>query len=68
MEDYFCLSHKNSAKYPLPEMRIFYNQLAAQGLEDLNGLPLEVRIWVDLLADEIEKKFHTTKTENSSPT
>lgn len=64
MEDYFGISLKNSEKYPLPEMRMHYNQRAEKALEELKGLPLEVRIWLDLLADEIEKRFHASKSEH----
>lgn len=64
MEDYFGISLKNSEKYWLPEIRISYKQQAEKALERLEGLPLEVRIWVDLLADEIEKRFQASKSEH----
>jgi hypothetical protein len=54
METYFGVNHNN---YSLPEIQMHYDQLAAQSLEDLKALPVEVRIWVDLLADEVQKRL-----------
>lgn len=68
MENYFGISADSSAKLLTLESWIEKNQLTEQPFENLNGLPLEVRIWVDLLADEIEKQFHASKTKNSPPT
>jgi hypothetical protein len=64
MEDYFGLRSDYSPKLLPVEAWIEKNQQAEQSLEYLNGLPLEVRIWVDLLADEIERQFHASKTKN----
>jgi hypothetical protein len=67
MEGYFGISLNVSATYFPPEARIYKIKQAAQSIEDLKGLPLEVRIKVDLLADEIEKRFNASKSKNEPP-
>lgn len=57
MTGYYGISPSSSS---LPEIQIYFNQQAAQYLEYLKGLPLEVRICLDLLADEIENRFHSS--------
>lgn len=57
MNGYFGISPSSSS---LPEIQIYFNQQAAQYLEYLKGLPLEVRICLDLLADEVENRFHAS--------
>jgi len=64
MEDCFGISLNVSATYFPPEARIYKIKQAAQSIEDLKGLPLEVRIYLDLLADEVENRFHASKSES----
>jgi len=66
MEDYFGLSASIPTTYDPSDARISKIQQAEQSIANLKGLPLEVRIWVDLLADEIERQFHTPKTKSTS--
>jgi len=58
MNVYFGINPSTSS---MPEIQLYFNQKAAAELDSLNGLPIEVRIYLDLLADEIEKLFHITK-------
>lgn len=62
MNDYF--GPYRPAKPMLLEYRIIMDERC---IFRLKSLPLEVRIWADLLADEVERRFHASKTENSSP-
>lgn len=64
MENYFGISPNSSTTFLPLEARLFRNQQAAEDLEELKSLPIEVRIWVDLLADEIEKRFQASKSEH----
>lgn len=64
MENYFGISPNSSTTFLPLEARILKNKQALQDLEEIKDLPLEVRIWIDLLADEIEKRFHASKSEH----
>lgn len=59
MKDYFGISPSSSSH---AEIQAHFNQQAAQALENLKKSPLELRICLDLLADEIEKRFHASKS------
>jgi hypothetical protein len=59
MKVYFGISPSSSSH---AEIQTHFNQQAAQALEDLKNSPLELRICLDLLADEIEKRFHASKS------
>jgi hypothetical protein len=54
MNVYFGMSPSNSPDY---EIQTYFNQKAAAELEYLEGLPFEVRMYLDLLADEVENLF-----------
>lgn len=66
MEDYFGLSPNIPATFDPPEARRERYEWAAADLEKLKGIPLEVRMWVDLLADEIEKRYHASNANNET--
>jgi hypothetical protein len=58
MEGYFGMSPSSS---PVPEIQAYFNERVTQSLEYLRALPLEVRILIELLADEVERRLHTFK-------
>jgi hypothetical protein len=60
MKVYFGISPSSSSH---AEIQTHFNQQAAQALEDLKNSPLELRICLDLLADEIEMRFQASKSE-----